>query len=192
METVKTGASVLLFASVFSAFGAVEVSTTSALLKAIEDAPSDAVTEIRLAAGDYGVDHELVVEKPVHIVGPGWRTTSIFRDYKESFRVMKSQLDARPVYLQKEDTITGHFLICYLSVLLTRLLQFKVLDNAYCSECIFDFLRDFRVVQASDTLYINLSRTSVFLQNFSSLTGLPLASYYLNNTQIHSILSHRF
>ena len=88
METVKTGASVLLFASVFSAFGAVEVSTTSALLKAIEDAPSDAVTEIRLAAGDYGVDHELVIEKPVHIVGPGWRTTSIFRDYKESFRVM--------------------------------------------------------------------------------------------------------
>jgi transposase len=29
---------------------------------------------------------------------------------------MKSQLDARPVYLQKEETITGHFLICYLSV----------------------------------------------------------------------------
>ena len=32
---------------------------------------------------------------------------------EESFRIMKSQLDARPVYLQKEDTITGHFLICY-------------------------------------------------------------------------------
>lgn len=46
---------------------------------------------------------------------------------EESFRIMKSQLDARPVYLQKEDTITGHFLICYLAVLLTRLLQFKVL-----------------------------------------------------------------
>ncbi|MFQ9892594.1 MAG: hypothetical protein ACLRWH_05405, partial [Emergencia sp.] len=34
---------------------------------------------------------------------------------EESFRIMKSQLDARPVYLQKEDTITGHFLICYLA-----------------------------------------------------------------------------
>lgn len=30
---------------------------------------------------------------------------------EESFRIMKSQLDARPVYLQKEDTIVGHFLI---------------------------------------------------------------------------------
>lgn len=36
---------------------------------------------------------------------------------EESFRIMKSQLDARPVYLQKEDTIVGHFLICYLAVL---------------------------------------------------------------------------
>lgn len=46
---------------------------------------------------------------------------------EESFRIMKSQLDARPVYLQKQDTIVGHFLICYLAVLLTRLLQFKIL-----------------------------------------------------------------
>ena len=53
---------------------------------------------------------------------------------EESFRIMKSQLDARPVYLQKQDTIVGHFLICYLAVLLTRLLQFKILKNGYSSE----------------------------------------------------------
>ena len=48
---------------------------------------------------------------------------------EESFRVMKSQLDARPVYLQKQETITGHFLICYLAVLLTRILQIHILKN---------------------------------------------------------------
>ena len=37
---------------------------------------------------------------------------------EESFKIMKSQLDARPVYLQKKERITGHFLICYLTVLL--------------------------------------------------------------------------
>ena len=148
----------------------------------------DAVREDLMLAG-----YNLLVTSEIHMSAQELYSAyhNLWR-IEESFRVMKSQLDARPVYLQKEDTITGHFLICYLSVLLTRLLQFKVLDNAYSSECIFDFLRDFRVVQASDTLFINLSRTSVFLQNFSSLTGLPLASYYLNNTQIHSILSHRF
>ncbi len=65
---------------------------------------------------------------------------------EETFRIMKSQLDARPVYLQKEQTITGHFLICYLTVLLTRLLQIKVLGNSPCSEEMFDFFHGFRSV----------------------------------------------
>lgn len=64
---------------------------------------------------------------------------------EESFRIMKSQLDARPVYVQKQETITGHFLICYLSVLLTRLLQIHILKDEYGTEEIFDFIRDFRV-----------------------------------------------
>ena len=76
---------------------------------------------------------------------------------EESFRMMKSQLDARPVYLQKEDTITGHFLICYLVVLLTRLLQIYVLNDKYCTEEIFDFIRDYRVAQVSERKYINLT-----------------------------------
>lgn len=48
---------------------------------------------------------------------------------EESFRIMKSHLDARPVYLQKKETITGHFLICYLAVLLTRILQIHILKK---------------------------------------------------------------
>lgn len=47
---------------------------------------------------------------------------------------MKSQLDAGPVYLQKENAIIGHFLICYLAVLLTKLFQFKILKNKHGSE----------------------------------------------------------
>ena len=50
---------------------------------------------------------------------------------EESFKIIKSDLDARPVFLQKENTIKGHFLICYLSILLERILQFKILDNKY-------------------------------------------------------------
>ena len=111
---------------------------------------------------------------------------------EESFRIMKSQLDARPVYLQKENTIIGHFLICYLAVLLTRLLQFKVLKNHYCSEDIFEFVRDFRVAQISDRKYINLAKSTVFIKEFSALTGLPLTSYFLNEGEIKKMLSHRF
>ena len=111
---------------------------------------------------------------------------------EESFRIMKSQLDARPVYLQKEDTITGHFLICYLAVLLTRLLQFKILKNNYCSEDLFDFIHDFRVARISDRKYINLSRGTTFIKEFAAICNLPLTSYFLNEGEIKKMLSHRF
>ena len=111
---------------------------------------------------------------------------------EESFRIMKSELDARPVYLQREETITGHFLICYLAVLLTRLLQFKVLENRFCSEEIFSFIRDFRVAKISDRKYMNLTRNSSLIKELSKKTSLPLTSYFLSSGQIKKMLSHRF
>lgn len=111
---------------------------------------------------------------------------------EESFRMMKSQLDARPVYLQKEETITGHFLICYLAVLLTRILQIYVLNDKYGTEEIFDFMHDFRTAQVSERKYINLARSSSFIKDLAALTGLPLASYFLANEDINKMLSHRF
>lgn len=111
---------------------------------------------------------------------------------EESFRIMKSQLDARPVYLQKKETITGHFLICYLSVLLTRILQIHILKDQYGTEEIFDFVHDFRLVKVSERRYINLTRNSDFIKDLSLQTGLPLTSYFLGNTEIKKVLNHRF
>lgn len=115
-----------------------------------------------------------------------------FLGIEESFKIMKSQLDVRPVYFNKKEIITGHFLICYLSVLLSRLLQFKVLGNSYFTEDIFDFIKSFRVARISEKKHINLTRNSVFIKEFSDLTGLPLTSYFLTDGQIKKMLSHRF
>ena len=68
---------------------------------------------------------------------------------EESFRVMKSYLDARPVFVQLPDSITGHFPICYLSILLMRLFQFKVLQDRVSSETVIHFIRSFRAVKAA-------------------------------------------
>lgn len=131
-------------------------------------------SEIRMQASEiYAAYHNL------------WRI-------EESFRIIKSQLDARPVYMQKQETITGHFLICYLSVLLTRLLQIHTLKDEYGTEELFDFIRDFRIARIADRKYINLTRSSSFIKDLSSLTGLPLTSYFLGNEDINKMLSHRF
>ena len=109
---------------------------------------------------------------------------------EESFKIMKSDLDARPVFLQKEETIKGHFLICYLTVLLERLLQFKVLNDIYSSSEIFNFIKSFKATFA-DGKYINTSTLSDFIKDLETLFNLPLTNYFLSETQIRSMFNHK-
>lgn len=109
---------------------------------------------------------------------------------EESFRIMKSDLDARPVFLHKEESIKGHFLICYLTVLLERILQFKVLDDRYSSSDIFSFFKNFKVVKI-DHNYINTTAGSKFIDDLSDLFNLPLTNYFLSDRQLQAILNHQ-
>ena len=121
------------------------------------------------------------------------KDTDIYNTYhnlwriEESFKIMKSDLDARPVFLQREDTIKGHFLICYLTVLLERLFQFKVLGNEYSTSDIFQFLKDFKVTKG-ETKYINTTKSTDFVHDLAGKLKLPLTNYFLTETQIKSIL----
>lgn len=103
---------------------------------------------------------------------------------EESFRIMKSELDARPVYLQKEDSIKGHFFICYATVLLERIFQFKKLKNVYSSSEIYEFMRNFKVVQISDKKYINIAKSTRLIKGLSILLNQPLTNYFLTEKQI--------
>ena len=106
---------------------------------------------------------------------------------EESFRVMKSELDARPVYLQRQDAITGHFLVCYVAVLLTRLLQVKVLGDAFCSEDLMGLFRGLNVCQASERRYVNVSRRTPIIEELAARTGLPLLHFNLTKGEVKSI-----
>lgn len=109
---------------------------------------------------------------------------------EESFKIMKSDLDARPVFLQKEETIKGHFLICYLTVLLERILQFKILGNEYSTSDIFQFIKDFKVTEGENK-YINTTKSTDFIHELSLKLKLPLTNYFLTETQIKSILHYK-
>lgn len=45
---------------------------------------------------------------------------------EESFKVLKSDLEGRPVYVRREDHIEGHFFVCFLALLIIRILEFKL------------------------------------------------------------------
>ena len=53
-------------------------------------------------------------------------------EIEESFRIMKSEFKARPVYLSRDDRITAHFTTCFLSLVLLRFLE-KRLEEKYSS-----------------------------------------------------------
>ena len=124
------------------------------------------------------------------------KDTDIYNTYhnlwriEESFKIMKSDLDARPVFLQREDAIKGHFLICYLTVLLERLFQFKVLGDEYSTSDIFQFIKDFKVTKG-ETKYINTTKSTDFIHELAAKLKLPLTNYFLTETQIKSILKSK-
>lgn len=110
---------------------------------------------------------------------------------EESFKIMKSDLDARPVYLQKKETIQGHFFICYVTVLLERLLQFKELKDKYSTSEIMRFVRDFTVVKGGNK-FTNLARNTDFIEELVGITKLPLTNLQLTETQIKGIMKYTF
>jgi len=55
--------------------------------------------------------------------------------------VIKSDLDGRPVYVRKDDRIAGHFLVCFIALLLCRILEMKI-GGEYSSRRIQKSLRN--------------------------------------------------
>ena len=109
---------------------------------------------------------------------------------EESFRVMKSDLDARPVFVQTEESIKGHFLVCYIAVLLERIFQFIILKNKYSSNDIYRFMKEFTLVK-NERGYTNITSSNRFIRDLADITDLPITNLNLSDTQVKKILSYR-
>jgi len=91
--------------------------------------------------GFYGVCTNLD-DEPETIIKVNQRRWEI----EESFRIMKSEFKARPVYLSRDDRITAHFTTCFLSLVLHRYLE-KTIDEKYPTPQIISCLRNMNFMQ---------------------------------------------
>lgn len=85
-----------------------------------------------------------------------WEIAKINHDrweIEESFRIMKSEFSARPVYLQRDDRIEAHFLTCFIALLLYRILE-KQLGEKYTCEEIIETLRNMNMASVGNEGYI--------------------------------------
>lgn len=82
-------------------------------------------------------------------------------EIEESFRIMKSEFEARPVYLQRDDRIEAHFLTCFIALMIYRMLE-KKLGNKYTCEEIIKTLREMDMRKVGEHGYIpSYTRTQV-------------------------------
>jgi transposase len=107
---------------------------------------------------------------------------------EESFRITKSFLEARPVYVQKKETIYGHFLVCYLSLFLLRVLELKCFKGEISSFELIEFIRDFRVAELENGTFLNISRNQSVNGMIKKLTGnTTLDALYLDKKEIDNL-----
>lgn len=74
-------------------------------------------------------------------------------EIEECFRIMKNEFKARPVYLTRDDRIEAHFMTCFLSLIIYRLLEKKLNEKYTCND-IIENLRDMNFNEVKSEGYI--------------------------------------
>ena len=101
-------------------------------------------------------------------------------EIEESFRIMKSDFLARPVNLPREDRIKAHFMTCFISLFIYRLLE-KKLDYKYTTPQILDTLRNMTVLEQKglgfEPEYERTTLTDDLHEIFKFNTDLEIVSY---------------
>lgn len=109
---------------------------------------------------------------------------------EESFKVMKTYLEARPVYLQTRESIYGHFTICYLALTVLRLLELKVFNDKIPIGQLVDFIRKYNVTETSEGSYINNATKSTTIHAIQTRLGLAkLSNLQLRKKDVENILN---
>ena len=108
-----------------------------------------AVEEEALYDGFYAVCTNLVDDSVADIISVSEGRWKI----EESFRIMKTDFESRPVYVSREDRIRAHFLTCYLALLIYRILE-KKLGTDHTSAEIIKTLREYNLLKINGEGYI--------------------------------------
>lgn len=106
---------------------------------------------------------------------------------EECFRIMKTDFEARPVYVRLEECIKAHFLICFLALLVYRLLETK-LNNKYTVETILDTLRQMRVCEIDGYGYIPTYKRTELTDELHDLFGFRTDTQIIKKAKMRNII----
>lgn len=108
-------------------------------------------------------------------------------EIEESFRIMKSEFKARPVYLQRDDRIKAHFTTCFISLIIYRILEKKLSDKYTCEE-IISGIRDMNFYEVKGEGYIPTYTRTDFTDDLHDKFGFRTDYQIVNNKQMKKII----
>jgi transposase len=107
-------------------------------------------------------------------------------EIEESFRIIKSEFRTRPVFMSTEEHIDAHFLICFVALLIFRILEFK-LDNKFTTRQIRDSLINLECSLAHDNYYMFDFRNEV-IEDTEKIFNMDFSNQYMKKSKILKIL----
>lgn len=109
---------------------------------------------------------------------------------EDCFRIMKTNFDARPVFLRKPERIRAHFLICYTALLIYRLMECKLDDNLthVTTSNLIKTLRNMNVVNMDDMYYKSIYSGSQALDALERCFELQLNRKYYKPSDLNKIV----
>ena len=97
-------------------------------------------------------------------------------EIEETFKITKSTLETRPVYVSLKDHIEAHFLTCFIALVLVRLLEFK-LDGKFTTEEIISSLKKYNCSLTEQNLYM-FTHYSDVICDIGKMLGMDLGLKY--------------
>uniref|UniRef100_UPI003FEE18A8 hypothetical protein n=1 Tax=Candidatus Ventrenecus sp. TaxID=3085654 RepID=UPI003FEE18A8 len=127
----------------------------------------------------YSIDDSVILEEEKYD-GYYGITTNLNSNIEENFRILKSDFESGDIYLSREDRITAHFLTCFISLLIYRILENK-LDYKYTNTQIIEKSRKMEVYEEKgigySPAYVGDNLTDHLHDKFSFRTDYEIIIY---------------
>lgn len=106
---------------------------------------------------------------------------------EESFKITKSTLETRPVYVWTKEHIEAHFLTCFISLVILRLLEQKI-NKKYSIEKIIDSLKKYNCSNLKHDIYFFNYRDKV-IKDLEAIFKIDLNNKYRKLSEIKKVLN---
>ena len=132
--------------------------------------------------GLYAVCTDLFDDEPEDIL----KVSESRWQIEACFRIMKTDFSARPVFVQRNDRIRAHFLVCFLALFIYRLLE-KKLKRKYTCEELMSTLRDYEFADVQGQGFIPIYESTKLTDALHEVAGFETDYEFLTKRKMKEI-----